>query len=79
MLRSATSAVDPESIGVPLTRVGTHSIRTSFALLMSLNGAQDSLIRLKGRWRSDANPVYIRGYADGFGEDISTFLSNVET
>ena len=78
MLRSATDIVGSTNIGVPLERVGTHSIRTSFALIMSLNKAQDSLIRKIGRWRSDAYLIYIRGYTDGFGENASSFFSNTE-
>ena len=78
MLRSATNIVGPIDIGVPLDRVGTHSIRTSFALIMALNKAQDSLIRKIGRWRSDSYLIYIRGYADGFGEDASSFFSNTD-
>ena len=76
MLRSAVTEVGPDSIGVPLARVGTHSVRTTFALLMSLNGAQDSLIRKKGRWRSDAYLLYIRGYADAFGDMTGNYISD---
>ena len=51
--------------------------RTFFALRTPLNEAQDSLIRLKGRWLSDTYLVSIRGCADGFGEDVSMFFFNV--
>ena len=78
MLRTSVTTIGPENIGVPVKRVGTHSIRTTFALLMSLNGAQDSLIRKKGRWRSDAYLLYIRGYADAFGDMTSDYISNPE-
>ena len=78
MLRSATDIVGQINIGVPLERVSTHSIHTSFALIMALNKAQDSSIRKIGRWRSNAYLIYIRDYTNGFGEDASSFFSNTE-
>ena len=59
MLRSAVQIIGPEIIGVPLNRVGTHPLCTSFALFMSLGKEQDSAIMLKGRWTSAAFLRYI--------------------
>ena len=79
MLRSAVEIIGPEIIGVPLNRVGTHTIRTSFALFMSLGKEEDSVIMLKGRWKSAAFMKYIRGYIDKFGVSASTSISNPVT
>ena len=76
MLRSAVQIIGPEIIGVPLNRAGTHTVRTSFALFMILGKEQDSVIILKGRWKSAAFLRYIQGYIDRFGESASTSISN---
>ena len=59
MLRSAVQIIGPEIIGVPLNRAGTHTVRTSFALYMSLGKERDSGIMLKRRWKSAAFLRYI--------------------
>ena len=79
MLRSAVQIIGPEKIGVPLERVGTHTLRTSFALFMSLGNEEDSTIMLKGRWKSNAFMRYIRGYIDSFGASASASISNPVT
>ena len=63
-LKKAVVKVGSDSLGISVKEVGTHSIRTSFAMLMQLNGANDSTIKIKGRWKSDAFMKNIRGYID---------------
>ena len=63
-----------QHIGVNQNSIGTHSIRTSFAMLMQLNGAHETTIMKKGRWLSSAFLRYIRGYIDQFGGDSSTII-----
>ena len=80
MLRSAVQIFGPEKIRVPLDRVGTYTLCTSFALFMSLGKEEGSVITLKGRWRSSAFLQYIRGYIDPcYGESTSASTSNPVT
>ena len=48
-LKKAVIKVGSDSLGISVKEVGTHFIRTSFAMLMHLNGANDSTIKFKGR------------------------------
>ncbi len=75
-LQMAVKVIGPESLGIPIKRVGTHSIRTSFTTLLHINGAADSLIMKMGRWKSNAFLRYIRGYVSSFGDDVATLLTN---
>ena len=63
-----------QHIGVRTEQIGTHSIRTSFAMLMQLNGAHETVIMKKGRWLSTAFLRYIRNYIDQFGGDSSSII-----
>ena len=75
-LKKAVIKVGNDNLGISVKEVGTHSIRTSFAMLMHLNGAPDSTIKIKGRWKSDAFMKYIRGYIDMFGGNASKLITN---
>lgn len=61
-------------LGIPIKSVGTHSVRISFAMLMHLNGSNDSKIMKMGRWKSAAFLAYIRSYVDQFGGDSSIII-----
>ena len=78
-LRDTVTLLGPDKIGVPLRLVGTHSVRISFAMLLILCGAPDSLIKQKGRWKSDAFLRYIRTYVNKYGDDSSAMISNERT
>ena len=75
-LKNAVITVGSDSLGISTKEVGTHSIRTSFAMLMHLNNASDSTIMIKGRWKIDAFMRYIRGYIDMFGGNASALITN---
>ena len=75
-LKKAVIKVGSDSLGISVKEVGTHSIRTSFAMLLHLNGANDSTIMIKGRWKSDAFMKYVRGYIDMFGGNASKLITN---
>ena len=75
-LKNAVITIGGNSLGISTNEVGTHSIRTSFAMLMHLNNANDSTIMIKGRWKSDAFMRYIRGYIDMFGGNASALITN---
>ena len=66
----------PEKLGIPLSSVGTHSVRTSFAMFMALRKEQDSTIQLQGRWKSASFLKYIRNYINKFSKDCSSSIAN---
>lgn len=78
-LQDTVTLLGPESIGVPVRLVGTHSVRISFAMLLVLCGAPDSLIKQKGRWKSDAFLRYIRTYVNKYGNESSAMIANETT
>ena len=61
---------------IPMSHIGTHSIRTSFAMFMHIQGIPDSTIKKKGRWKSDAFLLYIRNHVDQFGSDTSNLIAS---
>ena len=51
--------------------VGTHSIRAGGATTMVLAKVDTYVIKLQGRWKSDAFMKYIRKQVQQFSSDIS--------
>ena len=60
-----------ESYGLPEKFVGTHSIRSSGAMAMYLNGIPVYTIMLLGRWSSDAFLRYIRRQVTEFSNNVA--------
>jgi len=73
MLRKfAQVDIDPnESWGVKHKDVGLHSLRSSAAMAMYLNGIPTPTIMLLGRWPSDAVMRYIRKTVSELGMKVS--------
>ena len=69
-LRNYIATVD-ESWGLPKKSVGTHSLRSSGAMAMYLNGIPVYTIMLLGRWSSDAFLRYIRRSATEFSNNVA--------
>jgi len=78
LLRNTVQILGPEKLGIPIKSVGTHSIRTSFAMMLNLSDKADSFIMKQGRWRSDAFLRYIRNYVDNFGGDASALIARLD-
>ena len=70
-IRNILDEIGEDVLGFPSSDAGTHSIRSSFAMLLLLNGEIESIIMKKGRWKSDAFLRYIREQIDKFGFDTS--------
>ena len=68
-----------DKLGIPEELVGCHSIRVTFATLMNINGASDTQIMLRGRWKSDSFRRYIRENVKQFGSTISRNVSKLTT
>jgi hypothetical protein len=71
LLRSAVKSMNEENLGFTANEIGTHSIRSGGAMAMKLSGAEDSTIRLIGRWKSDSFLKYIRKQIQQFSSNIS--------
>ena len=65
------TSVGEARLGFDETRVGTHSIRTSFAMMLYLQHIHPSTIMLMGRWSSDAFLLYIRPQVQQFSSGLS--------
>ena len=70
-IRSAVRWWGPDNLGFLETEVGTHSNRSSTAMLMYLNNIPVYTIMLVGRWSSEAFLLYIRKQVLSFTRGIS--------
>ena len=59
-IKSVVDKIGVKRLGFTRDDVGTHSIRTSFATMLSFLKVDPTLIMLNGRWKSDAVLRYIR-------------------
>jgi len=71
MLRDFIRTIDYESLGLHPDDIGLHSLRSSAAMAMYLNGVPVYTIMLLGRWSSDAFLRYIRKQVEEFDHDVS--------
>jgi hypothetical protein len=70
-IRKTVKTMDKSILGFSADEVGTHSLRSGGAMAMKLSGAEDSTIRLIGRWKSDSFLKYIRRQVLQFSSNIS--------
>jgi hypothetical protein len=70
-IKLAVTQIGTRELGVNLNRVGTHSLRTSCAMLLYLAKVRTETIKLLGRWKSDAFLLYIRRQVQEFAEGLS--------
>jgi integrase len=71
LLRHFISTINHTAYGLEPTEIGLHSLRSSAAMAMYLNGIPVYTIMLLGRWSSDAFLRYIRKQVEEFGHDVS--------
>ena len=64
MSRNTVTIMGSARLGIPIKSIGTHSIRTSFAMMLNLNKKPDSLIMKQGCWKSASFLKYIRNLQD---------------
>ena len=74
-LRSTCMSIGEDRLGFQPQNVGTHSIRTSFAMQLFLAGVKDFTIMLMGRWKSLAFLRYIRPQVQQFSKNLSDLMS----
>ena len=71
LLQRTVSSMDKISLGFEPDKIGTHSILSGGAMAIKLSGAEDSKIRLIGRWKSNSFMKYIRKQILQFSSKIS--------
>ena len=70
-LEKTIALLGEDDIGVKSDQVGTHSIRSTFAMILFTHGVEKTTIMRLGRWKSDAVICYIRSQVSGFGKHAS--------
>ena len=66
--------IGSDKLGFTSDAVGTHSIRSSFAMLLYQKGIRSDRIMLQGRWRSNAFLEYIRPQVLEFSAGLSEIM-----
>ena len=77
LIRLTVSIIGEVTLGFGPDDVGTHSIRSSFAMFLYLKRVCDSLTVLQGRWRSLEFMDYIRPQVDEFSAGLSALMTQV--
>lgn len=75
-LVSVVKSIGPDLLGVDIRRIGTHTVRTSAAMLMYLANIRTSTIMLLGRWKSDAFLLYLRRQVKEFTAGVTNQMTN---
>ena len=78
-IRAAVDTIGPDVLGFTSEDVGTHSVRSSLAMMMYLAKEQPYTIMLFGRWGSDAFLAYIEKQIKEFGKGVSSRMLQSET
>ena len=71
MIRLQITVIGQEVLGFGPDDAGTHSIRSSFAMVLHLAGKDPLIIMLQERWRSQAFMDYIRPQVAEFSTGLS--------
>ena len=75
-LREGTLSFGEERLGFSHKEVGTHSIRSGFAMELYLAKVYPETIMIMGRWASSAFLRYIRIQVSDLSKGISTLMKN---
>ena len=78
-IRAAVDNIGPKVLGFTKHQVGTHSVRSSFAMMAYLAKEPVYTIMLIGRWSSDAFLRYIEKQIKEFTRGVSTRMLTNET
>lgn len=70
LIKIAVADLKLPTNGIPVERVGTHSLRAGGAMALAVNGESREMIKKIGRWSSDTFLMYIH-------EQISHLTSGV--
>ena len=76
-LKRAAKILDyPDSKGIPIDRIDTHSLRTGGVNTLALSGYSDCQIQKNGRWCRATFREYIREELACYSEDMSKDMKN---
>ena len=75
-IRNTVTQIGFNKLGFGPKEVGTHSIRSSFAMFLHLNDVKTEKIMLQGRWKSTAFLSYIRVQVLEFSAGLSGLMNN---
>ena len=75
-IRSTVLELDPLQKSFDISRIGTHSIRTSTAMILHCAKKATYIIMMLGRWASEAFMKYIRSQLSEFSSDLSSIIIN---
>ena len=78
-IKRAVSALGRDILGFGPEDVGTHSNRSSLAMLLYLQQVPPYTIMLIGRWRSDAFLTYIEQQCREFTRGMSQIMLNINS
>ena len=78
MIRFTVSTIGRTILGFTPDDVGTHSIRSSFAMFLYLSNVRSDKIMLQGRWRSIVFLAYIRPQVHEFSAGLSSEMMTAE-
>lgn len=78
-IKRAVSALGRDKLGFGPEDVGTHSNRSSLAMLLYLQHVPPYTIMLIGRWRSDAFLSYIEQQCKEFTKGMSQVMLNINS
>ena len=74
VIRLTVSLIGSHELGFGPDSVGTHSIRSSFAMFLHLNKIPTEKIMLQGHWKSISFIDYIRPQVSEFSRDLSRIM-----
>ena len=75
-IRLIVAEIGAAKLGIDINRVGTHSLRTSAAMLLYLAEVRTSTIMLLGRWKSDAFLLYLRRQVKEFTQGVTEAMTS---
>jgi hypothetical protein len=78
-IKQTVQQIGTKLLGIDISRVGTHSIRSSCAMLLYLAKVPTPTIMLLGRWKSDAFLLYLRRQVQEFAEGLSNAMMSMPT
>lgn len=74
-MRNTVDLLGKENLGFTKNDVGIHSIRSSFAMFIILNGIEPAIVQLQGRWKSAAFMDYVRPQVSDFSRGLSEIMT----
>jgi hypothetical protein len=75
-LKWTVAKIGAKKLGIQINRVGTHSVRTSCAMLLYMAKVRTAAIMLLGRWKSDAFLLYLRRQVKEFTQGLSEAMAS---